>query len=688
MNQPVFQTLEQMIVATAEAVRPPERLTVSQAAEKYRYLKNPGSYVGPWTNEKTPYLVEFMDEMTSLDVTGNVFVGPARTGKSDCFFNWLGYTVICDPADMMSVDMTQNTARDWSKGDLSKMFRHSKEIGKRLKPGRQNQNVHDIEFMNGMRLLVKWPTITELSGKTIPRLWIRDYDRMTQNVDGEGNPFDLTRKRAQTFKRYGMCVAEASPGFPVQNTKWIAQTPHEAPPCEGLLAIYNRGDRRRWYWRCLQCHDPFEAQFKHFEWPDSSDFLEAAEQVKLICPSCGFDMNHDMKHELNLGGKWIKDGQVWMPDGSVEGVARRSDIASFWLMGPAAAFADWTSLVFKYLLANDEYERTGSEESLKTTINVDQGLPYTPKAIEAGRLPDELKDRAEDWGGNKNSPVVPEGVRFLVKTVDVQARSFVVQTHGVNKYGDFAIIEMRKIRRSILTDENDDWMTIDPAARPEDWDLLIEELEQTYPLADGSGRRMKIKIMGCDSGGRDGVTANAYRFWRRLRDRGDASHMRFHLIKGSVSKSAPRLSLSYPDAGKKDKLTGARGEIPIQLINSNMMKDQVHGMLGRPDRGGMVRFPIWAEDWLYNQLTTEIRLPKGWENPSRKRNEAWDLLVYAVALCLHLTIRLEFIDWEAPPTWAEEWDKNTLIVEPDGTDLIPEDNDADDLLERLAKDLG
>lgn len=62
-----FQTLEAMVLATAEAVRPPERLTVSGAAEKYRYLNNPGSYVGPLKMSLTPYLREPMDGLMSLD---------------------------------------------------------------------------------------------------------------------------------------------------------------------------------------------------------------------------------------------------------------------------------------------------------------------------------------------------------------------------------------------------------------------------------------------------------------------------------------------------------------------------------------------------------------------------------------------------------------------------------------------
>lgn len=224
-----YQSIEAMLLSTAAAIRPPERLSVSEAAEKYRIVNNPGSYVGPWMNSTAPYLVEIMDMLQSTDVTAVIFAGPARCGKSDIFFNWLEYTAICDPADMMVVHMKQATARDWSIGDLRKTFRSNPALNDCVVPGRQNMNVHDIHFMSGMRLLVKWPTITELSGKTVPRVWFMDYDRMDNDVDQEGPPFDLGRKRTQTFGRYGMTVAEASPGYEVEKAGWRGETPHEAP---------------------------------------------------------------------------------------------------------------------------------------------------------------------------------------------------------------------------------------------------------------------------------------------------------------------------------------------------------------------------------------------------------------------------------------------------------------------------
>ena len=692
---PPFDSLEQIIAATCEAVAPSENITVSQAAEKYRYLRNEGSYVGPWDNRIAPYLVEPMDVLTSLEYEGMVFVGPARCGKSDMAFNWIGHTSICDPADMMIVHMTQNTARDWSQGDLQKMFRHSPKIGEKVRPGKQNLNSHRVSFTSGMRLLIKWPTITELSGKTIPRLWLMDYDRMPLDVDKEGSPFQLAKKRAFTFGRFGMTVAESSPGYNVDDPKWKPTGAHEAPPTQGILALYNRGDRRRWYWPCPHCKEAFEPDFSLLSWPDSRDIAEAAELAVMNCPHCGGVIHHDNndeyktpgKTELNQHAKWVKEGQILLPNGAIAGNARRSDIASFWLMGTAAAFGDWKGLVGNYLRANEEYEKTGSEEALKTTVNVDQGKPYLPRAAQTDRLPENYKARAKDLG----EKVVPEGVRFLIATVDVQRNRFEVQVHGYGVGGDVWIIDRFDIKKSERIDGDGERYWVNPGSYLEDWNLLIDQvLLKTYPLADGSGRVMQMKAVGCDSGGREGVTKNAYNFWRHLRDNEDGElHRRFQLVKGATSKSAPRVQLSYPDTDRKDRHAGARGEIPVLLINTNQIKDQVSNKLERTEpNGGMVNFPNWLGDWFYNELTVERRTAKGWENPREARNEAWDLLTYAEAISLSRIVRIELIDWEDPPSWAADWPENDLVADSNDNKRFTDQPKSDYNLSKLAEELG
>jgi phage terminase large subunit GpA-like protein len=680
-----FDTLERLVAEVAASVRPPERLTVSQAAEKYRYLNNPGAYVGPWKNDMTPYLVEPMDELTSREFTGWVFAGPAQTGKTDMAINYLAYSVKCDPADMMIVQTTATTARDFSMRRIDRLHRHSPEIGKMLVPSKQGDNVYDKHYTSGMLLTLSWPTINELSGKPIPRLWLTDYDRMEQDVDGEGSPFDLAKKRATTFRSFGMCAAESSPGFPVLDPKWRPSTPHEAPPTSGILGLYNKGDRRRWFWRCVSCGTPFEPDFELLNYPDSEDLMEAAEMATLRCPHCNIDYPHDPdfgmpgKHEMNRNGRWIKEGMVWRPDGSIDGKPIRSTTASFWLKGVAAAFSDWKTLVFNYLSAMREYQQTGNEESLKTTINTDQGKPYIPKSLETGRSPQELESRAKDYGMR----VVPYLARFLVACIDVQKNRFVVQVHAICENHDINVIDRFEIKKSKRYDSDRERKWVNPGAYFEDWKLLVEEvLLKTYPLADNSGRHMAIHLTVCDSGGREGVAANAYDFVRWLRrpehrsegsaadegtyqwEQGLAS--RFLLLRGDSKPGVPRVRIEYPDSQRKDKNAGARGEIPVMFINSNAVKDQLNHALDRTDPGGRINFPNWLEPSFFTELTVEIKDPKkGWINPRAYRNESWDLLAYCIAACLSQKVGIERIRFDDPPSWAERWDQNSLVFSPE-----------------------
>lgn len=682
-----FDSLEEIMAATAAGVRPPERITVSQNAERIRYINNPNSYVGEWDNSIAPYLVEVMDELQSLDYKALIFAGPARCGKSDIFNNWLGDTAVRDPADMMIIHMTKDVARDWSKTDMQRMFRQSPLIGATVTPGRHNMNVHDVAFLSGMRLLIKWPTVSEVSGKTVPRVWINDHDRIanSEDVDGEGPLFDLARARTKTFRRHGMTVAESSPGRDVINNKWKPKRPgsHEAPPCTGILSLYNRGDRRRWYWRCPQCNHAFEPQFKYLRYPDSVDFREASEQAVMICPHAGCIIPHKNdsemglpgKHEMNLHrGKWIKDGMLWTPTGEVTGTPFRSDIASFWLKGPAAWAVDWASLVYDYLVAVEAYNATGEEGPLRATINTGQGEPYTPKAFQAGRLPEDIKALSKDIGRR----MVPEGVRFLVMLVDVQGNRFDVQTVGFGAGNAMWVIDRFDIRKSNRLDDDDERKPINPASHPEDWDMLIEAcLTKSYELGDGSGRRMSVKWVGCDSGGRAGVTANAYAFYRKLKasdgvDFPAGLHSRFQLVKGASNKAAPRWQITYPDSDRKDRHAGARGEIPVLFLNGDLLKDQLSNMLGREpdsesgDKGSAptVVFADWFEESFWSEMVAETKTDKGWENLNKLRNEAWDLCYYALGLAICKHLRWEKIDFRDPPTWADVWDGNSLVFDP------------------------
>jgi phage terminase large subunit GpA-like protein len=102
------------------------------------------------------------------------------------------------------------------------------------------------------------------------------------------------------------------------------------------------------------------------------------------------------------------------------------------------------------------------------------------------------------------------------------------------------------------------------------------------------------------------------------------------------------------------------------------------------DGGNKLVFPDWLSNSFYVELTVETRLPKGWENKKKQRNESWDLLYYCLALMHSKHCRYHKINWESPPSWADVWDSNDFVFSEDNkTPFKPQEN-KDVNLESLA----
>jgi phage terminase large subunit GpA-like protein len=673
-----------MGASLASMFQPPERIKVSEAAEKYVQLNIPGAYMGPYENHRTPYMVEPMDMLASRKHNGVAFCGPAQSGKTQSLIlNWLAYSIAVDPMDMIIYNPSHAAARDFAVRRVDRMHRHSPELGKMLSPRADDDNRHDKMYRNGMMLTLSWPSVTEFAGKPIGRAALTDFDRMPDDIDGDGNPFDLASKRTTTFGSFAMTLAESSPSRPLEDPMWIAETPHQAPPVKGILAIYNRGDRRRWYWPCMNCGQYFEGNFRMIRWAEgaggSNDRAEAAESCFMECPHCQHHLLPSARREMNEDGVWLKDGQsVDAHTGKVVGKGIRSKIASFWLNGVAATFITWPELVTNYLTAEEDYRRTLSEDSLKKFYNTDLAEPYTPKNVVDVRTPESLRSRAEKYGQD-GAPEVPSVCRALVAAIDVQANMFVVQVYGIapgNPF-DLYVVDRFSVVKSNRLDSDGERLWVKPGAYLEDWNLLVDQvILRTYPIAGTDGQRMGVRMTICDSGGKAGVTTNAYAFYRNIRKGGLAD--RFHLVKGEPSPLARRVEVRYPDSQTRatGPKAGAQGDVPVLFVASNAMKDTLNNRLDVLEPGkGMIHFAQWLPDEVFVELCGEVRTIKGWEvaKGGRRRNEAWDLTYYTLGLCCSSVLNVERLDWTSGrvPAWADVFGRNPLVSGPVKEDVAP-----------------
>ena len=179
---------------------------------------------------------------------------------------------------------------------------------------------------------------------------------------------------------------------------------------------------------------------------------------------------------------------------------------------------------------------------------------------------------------------------------------------------------------------------------------------------------MPIAAMAVDTGGEgegeESVTSQAYDWYRRLAREG--LQKRVFLVKGSSSQTANRVRETWPDnTGRKARKSSARGDVPLYMLGTDLLKDAVAAMMDRDNPGaGYIHFPAWLERWFFEELTYEVRDPSTgkWTKPGKRPNEAFDLSVYN--LVVFILLRAEKIDWSSPPPWAAEWDSNMLVGRP------------------------
>jgi phage terminase large subunit GpA-like protein len=354
----------------------------------------------------------------------------------------------------------------------------------------------------------------------------------------------------------------------------------------------------------------------------------------------------------------------------------RRKTAGFWIVGVMSPFliSGIGGLARARVKAERDYLVSGEDQTLRQVITKQMGLPYTPPRALGSVTANDLADRADQ---RLVLGFVPDGVRFLTCSVDVQVGFFEWLCRGWGINGESWIVDRGRI-------------LADAATNPSDWDKLPAQLFlREWPLADGSGRTMGVRASCIDSAGAAGVTQQAYAAWARWRRTkivryfgktgGPTGRDVFNIIltKGAIGFNKAKLSVVYPDTPRAANLAAGRGEIPLATFNPNLFKDDLLGHLLKAEPGDwFVHFPAGASagfphglraeenqpphPW-FEQLTAEARLPDGkWQlvSPSA-RNEALDLMVMSHVIAhLHGLMRIK---WERPPVWAADWDHNPMI---------------------------
>ena len=565
--------------AFMEGLRPEPDLTVSEWADRYRMLSSKASAEpGPWRTNRTPYLREPMDVLSSNSpVQRVVMMFAAQTGKTEAGSNWLGYVIAHAPGPLLAVQPTVEMAKRLSKQRLESMITETPCLAERIAPSRSRDSGNTMfskEFPGGMMLLTGANSATGLRSTPCRYIFCDEVDAFPLDVDGEGDPVSLAEKRATTFARRKIL---------------LTSTP-TVKDFSRIEAEYQRSDQRRFFVPCPCC-----GVMQWLKWPQLKWENNDPATARYECEACKEQFPEIHKPVMLRKGEWRATAPG---DGKTAG---------FQLSGlySPLGWLSWADMVDDFLRAK------GDAPMLKSFVNTRLAETweddYSSKLDAAGMM-----ERCEHY----EPGVVPEAAVAVTVGVDVQDNRLAISVWGWGREEEGWLLDHQEIYG-------------DPS-RPELWKQLDEVVLREWPHALGA--KLRPDVVAIDSGGH--FTAEVYQYARERGRQGVVA------IKGQSQRGKPPIGKpGKVDVNHKGK-TLKRGAL-VYPVGGDTVKTTLFGRLKHNEPGaGFLHFHMQTTGEYFEQLTAEkqvLRYNRGgfptreWVKKPSARNEALDCLVYAYA---------------------------------------------------------
>lgn len=631
------QLVKSEVINVLKSLYPKTKRAPSEVVEDAMRLKSGNSYI-KYHISLTEYMREPLDLLDSYEVTDIIFMGPARTGKSEALVKGsIVYSIIHSHADTLLVHLNMEKAQEYSEKELIPIFNNSPKILEWKSPEPRHNKIKSMRFKGQNTLLIRHPSKNVLAATTVQYVILTDYDRWPLNVDGEGDGYTLARKRTTTFGLAAKVVVESSPGHVVVNPSEKITNEHIAPQSSGIASLYNSGDRRCYYFQCRECREWYVAKWQIIKWEEDPNLSipERANSARIECPHCKARFKDSERLHLIRTGRWLKDGETIDKDGNITSNNPKEEIgkkpATFWLRAPACAFNRLYDLVHDYLVAFEDYVRSGQEFKLQTFFNTSVGEPYIPQAYKLeNSVSKDLKLPEHNFGE------APANSICLIATVDVQSGEFgrfVVQVHALTTEQKLYVVD----RYEIITDSQG--RRIHPDREAQDWHVLEEYVFKYQAKIKGyEDLFLNVSAVLIDSGGMDQTTNNAYLFYQHMKRKivkelPEQIAPHFFLLKGEATRAQTRDYLAYFKSYTRDQKRNKNQPSRLFWVNSTNCKLWLSTLLQRkPEQKNSIIFPHDTPDSIFDELESEV-LQNGLfvKKSSSVRNETIDLLVYCLA---------------------------------------------------------
>lgn len=576
-----------MAVACAKAVRPLERLSVSQWADRHRILTSKQSgETGRWRTSRNPMLREIMDCLSAHSNVREIWImKSSQVGVTETIVNWIGYIIAQVHYALMVLMPTLESRDTWKVQKLNPLLQETpiiRDILGGLRSRDAANSKETIDFPGGIMFLAGGNSPNSYSQKSVRWLVMDDLDRFPSEIGDEGDPVELARSRVKAFIRHKLLFAST-------------------PTLKGASLIergFLSGDQRRYHVECPHCHERLVLRWSNVR--ANTQLTEA----HYVCEHNGCIIQEHYKPQMLARGEWIPD----VPENKV----RSYHISAIY--APIGLGPSWLELVIKFKRVHKD------PTQLKTFLNQELGEPWEDQSDKL--KPNELAKRAGGYAQGE----IPPGCLALTIGLDTQDTWIEATLLGWGANEKHWIIE-----RIQFTGDT---------TKPEVWNEVEAWLHTVR--VNSYGKEMRPRVAGIDSRGHRTEQVKEFVMRTTLR-------IPVYSVQGSTTRMGRAIaqSGSYPNKNSKGKTI--KYGYCVWNVGTEHCKDYIFAHLAadgeRAESERVFNFPVGMDDEYYDGLLSEVYDPDKKRYVQRlgakyKRNEPLDTLVYAWAIGQHRDVML------------------------------------------------
>lgn len=616
MSANLTQKQQSVISEIFKELKPKPKSNTLEFSKKHGYLSPESSAI---TGRFVPfsYQEDILRDTSDDDIELLVWMKSTRVGYTKIINFSVAYDIAEDPAPQIIFQPNDGKAGEWSKKELKPLLRDMPYVGDRIIKTREENNLNYKAYHGGFIESRGGKSANNYASATAKKVRFDEYDRFPDDVDGEGDPYELGKKRTESYWN-GQVMIGSTPTIKYHSK---------------IEAKFEETDKRFRYLPCPFCDHQQVLEFPNLiipkEYRDGVKHWHT-QDAKFKCVKCDELIDHKYKKQMDLKGRWQqtkeffccgewqdpKENRNWYYNENDkedkkngEALCKHCDLTAEYNRNgrKKRGYHIWAGYSFQpnttwVKVAEAFVNALGNVEKMKSFKNTWLGETFEEKTVKINT--NDLMDNIKDYQN------VPDSAKIVLMTVDTQDDRLEYLITAWSNGETSHNIKAGKI----MGDPINNYV----------WEKLLAIHNEA--LITDSGREVKIYRSFIDMGGHR--TDEVKKFTKRYSDK-------FTMLKGDSKEQKENDSRAVAHL-KKSSVDDA----VIMWVATSKAKDVIFQRLAlKQDDDGFIHHNTSFEAEWFNQLTSEKKVfrknKRGFIEETyiktRDRNEALDLCVYQLA---------------------------------------------------------